>query len=153
MSIRASANATVPVSPQELLEFVLDLERYRQADTKIVRVSDREGPDASGAGSVKLWGRLRWGPAAPDRQLFQLERWRRITFTGAPRQLARLLFNFVGTFECESTPTGTSFTHAYVFTFTPAFRFVERFLDSWLQDNIDAEVARVVDIFDKSHPA
>ncbi len=147
MALSVSATTSVAASPKELLEFVLDLDRYREADHKILRVSKVEGPDENGLGSARVWGRLRWGPPAPDRQDFKLERWRRLTFTGASGQPARLVFSFVGSFECEATSAGTVLTHAYEFTFTPPFRVVERFLAGWLQDEIEAEVARIAEIF------
>lgn len=146
MPLAARASITVDASPRKVLEFVLDLDRYRQADHKIARVSAVEGPDESGNGSAKLWGRLRFGPAAPDRQDFRLERWRRLTFTGAPWQPARLVFDFVGTFECEETTAGTLVTHAYEFRFRRPFRLMERLLSPWLQDEIEAEVGRIADL-------
>lgn len=38
MTLRAEATRVVPATSREVLEFVLDLDRYRQADTKIGRV-------------------------------------------------------------------------------------------------------------------
>jgi hypothetical protein len=146
MALTARASTTVQATPREVLEFVLDMERYRQADHKIRHVSSVDGPDKSGAGSVKMWGRLRWGPATPDRQNFHLDRWQRLTLTGAPRQPARLVFDFVGTFECEPTEAGTLVTHAYEFTFHRPFRLMEPFLREWLQTEIEAEVDRIAEI-------
>jgi excisionase family DNA binding protein len=74
----ATSTVEIPgVSPQEVMEFVLDLERYKDVDHKIVKVGVVTGPDESGRGSVKLSGRLRFGPAAPDvsrRLLYELLR-------------------------------------------------------------------------------
>lgn len=70
--LTATSTVEIPgVSPQEVLEFVLDLERYRDADHKIVKVETVTGPDESGRGSIKLSGKLRYGPAAPDGVLVQ----------------------------------------------------------------------------------
>jgi len=131
------------VSPQQVLEFVLDLERYKEADHKIVRVGAMSGPDAAGRGSVKVAGKLRFGPAAPDVQHFVLERWSRLTLTGAPKQPGRLIFNFTGVFECEPTETGTRATHSYEFVFRLPFRWLEGLHRNWLQTEIEAEMQRV----------
>ena len=149
MSLIVSATANVAATPQAVLEFVLDLDRYRQADHKITRVSSVTGPDAAGRGSVRVWGRLPGLPVAPDRQDFTLERWSRLTFVGAPRQPGRLIFNFVGTFECVALDDHTTrVTHAYDFTFRAPFRWIERRLAKPLREEIDDEVARLAQILD-----
>lgn len=145
MTMTAEATALVDASPQQILEFVLDLDRYREVDAKIVRVSSVEGPDEAGHGSAKLWGRLGVLPPAPDRQDFVLERWSRITFTGAPRQPARLVFDFTGVVACELDGSSTSVTHSYDFRFKGPFRLAERFMSGWLQRQIEEEVAGLAD--------
>ena len=61
--IVGEGRATVAAPPNEVFEFVLDLERYREADHKIGRV----GPvvRTANGGSAKFWGRIRGlpGPA------------------------------------------------------------------------------------------
>jgi Polyketide cyclase / dehydrase and lipid transport len=142
--LAAASTVEIPgVSPQEVLEFVLDLERYKHADHKIVKVGLVTGPDESGRGSVKLSGRLRYGPAAPDLQHFDLNRWSRLTFMGASGQMARAVFNFTGTFECTPTESGTGVTHAYVFQFRGPFRLLEPLHRGWLQTELDDEMERV----------
>ncbi len=142
--ITASASTSVGTSAQKVLEFILDLDRYRQIDTKIVRVMSVVGPNEAGAGSVSLLGKLKGLPPAPDRQNFQLVRWKSLTFVGAPRQPGRLVFNFTGTFECAETHDGqTLVTHTYEFAFKGPFRFIERRLQPWLQREIEIEVANL----------
>lgn len=144
MTMTASASVEVAAEPQLILEFVLDLERYMKADHKITRVVEVTAPDADGKGYVKVWGRFMGLPAAPDQQNYTLERWSRLTFVGAPRQLARLVFDFVGTFECRETSEGTTtVTHSYEFTFRRAFLFLEKRLGPWMQTEVEAEVARI----------
>ncbi|MCY3910810.1 MAG: hypothetical protein OXF99_04805 [bacterium] len=46
MTIAAKATVNVGASPQDVLEFVLDLDQYRQVDPKIQRVRSVEGPEA-----------------------------------------------------------------------------------------------------------
>jgi Polyketide cyclase / dehydrase and lipid transport len=141
MSLTAEATVSVQASPQAVLEFVLDVDRYREVDRKIIRVSSVDKPDIHGKGSVKIWGRLGWLPPAPDRQDFHLEQWSRLRFVGARRQPARAVFDFVGTFACSPPVDGaTTVTHAYEFTFKGPFRIVERFLKRWLQREIEDEV-------------
>lgn len=147
MSLTVSATADIAATPQSVLEFVLDLDRYRQADRKISRVSSVTGPDDAGKGSVRLWGRLPGLPKAPDRQDFTLVRWSHLTFVGAPRQPGRLMFDFVGTFECVPLDDHTTrVTHAYEFTFRAPFRWIERRMTEPLRAEIDDEVARLAEI-------
>jgi hypothetical protein len=46
--LTAKGIVTVNATAQAVLEFVLDLERYKRVDRKIVRVSSVHGPDTSG---------------------------------------------------------------------------------------------------------
>ncbi len=147
MSVTVSASADVDATPQAVLDFVLDIDRYRQADHKIVRLSSMSGPDEAGRGSMRVWGRLPGLPVAPDRQDFTLERWSRLTFVGAPRQPGRLVFDFVGTFECVPLDDRrTRVTHAYEFIFHAPFRWMERRLAEPLREAIEDEVARLADL-------
>lgn len=147
MSLIVSSTADVAATPRAVLEFVLDLDRYRQADHKISRVSSVTGPDDSGQGSIRLWGRLPGLPVAPDRQDFTLKRWSHLTFVGAARQPGRLVFDFVGTFECVALDDNTTrVTHAYEFTFRKPFRWIERRIAEPLRDEIEQEVARLAKI-------
>jgi len=141
MTVTASAHTSIDAEPRTILEFVLDLDRYRAVDPKIVRVGSVRGPDAEGHGSARLWGRLPGLPPALDRQDFTLERWRKLTFVGAPRQPGRLVFDFVGTFECEPSGDGSTIvTHAYEFTFHGPFRLYERRLARSLQQELETEM-------------
>ncbi len=149
MTVTASASVEVRAKPQLILEFVLDLERYRQADHKITRVVETTGPDADGKGYVKIWGKLMGMPAAPDKQNYTLNRWSNLTFVGDPRQIGRLVFNFVGVFDCRAVSEDiTEVTHHYEFTFRGPFRLLERRLGPWLQSEIEAEVQRIAELID-----
>ena len=57
VTITAQATVNVGASPQEVLEFVFDLDQYRQFDPKIKRVRSVEGPDDLGRGSARIWGK------------------------------------------------------------------------------------------------
>jgi len=52
--------------------------------------------------------------------------------------------------ECEETATGCRITHRYEFRFRGPFRVVERILGTWLQDEIEAEVAKVKTLVEAS---
>ncbi len=147
MTLTVSASAEISATPREVLEFVLDLERYRQADHKITRVSSVTGPDEDGVGSVRLWGKLPNMPPALDRQDFTLEQWSQLTFVGAPRQPGRLVFDFIGTFECAPISAEvTRVTHAYSFEFRRPFRWLERRMSAPLATEIDDEVTRLAEL-------
>lgn len=144
MTLRAEATRVVPATSRDVLEFVLDLERYRQADTKIGRVSRPIVLDENGEGTTRYWGRLRGMPPAPDTNIVTLHRWHELTFTGAPRQPARLLLDFTGRFTCADVDEGCRVTHGYEMTFRRPFRWVyEPLLGGWLQAELEAELDRV----------
>ena len=149
MTLRASTSMVTPATPQEVMELVLDLERYRQVDSKIVAVGAMVGPDENGRGRVRLWSRLKWTPPVPDVQLFELERWSRLTFTGAPGQPSRLVLGFTGTVECEPTPDGTLVTHSYELAFRGPFRILEIPHRKWLQRDLAEEMARLADLLNR----
>lgn len=144
MTVRAEATRVVPATSQEVLEFVLDLDRYRQADTKIGRVIRPVELDADDEGTTRYWGRLRGTPPMPDTNLVSLRRWSELTFTGAPGQPARLVLDFTGRFTCAEVDEGCRVTHGYEMRFRRPFRWVyEPLLRRWLQTELDAELERV----------
>ena len=144
MVLRAEATRVVPATSREVLEFVLDLERYRDADTKIGRVTQPIVLDDTGEGRTRYWGRLRGTPPAPDTNIVRLHRWSELTFTGAPRQPARLVLDFTGRFGCDDTDEGCRVTHGYELAFRRPFRWIyEPLLGEWLQDELEAELDRV----------
>lgn len=145
MTLRAEATRVVGgVTPREVLEFVLDLDRYRQADTKIGRVTQPIELDDNDEGTTRYWGRLRGTPPAPDVNNVKLHRWTDLTFTGAPRQPARLILDFTGRFTCREIDDGCEVTHDYEMTFRRPFRWIyEPLLADWLQTELDVELSRV----------
>lgn len=148
MTLTATATREIRATSREVLEFVLDLERYRKADTKIGRVSQPIALDDNNEGRTRYWGRMRGTPPAPDTNLVKLEPWRTLTFTSAPRQPARLILDFTGRFDCVDDDTGCQLTHSYEMTFRRPFRWIyEPLLRTWLQTELDAELDRVAAIF------
>ncbi len=149
MVLRASASIEVRATPQEILEFVLDLERYRQVDSKILAVGSVVGPDEAGRGRVRLWTRLKWTPPAPDVHTISLQRWSRLTFTGAPKQPSRFILHFTGVVECQPSADTTLVTHWYEMRFRGPFRLLEPSHRAWLQRDLEVELQRVADWFDQ----
>lgn len=133
------AEATVNRSPEEILEWVADLERYRQADTKITRVVHQ------GTDRVRYRGRLRGIPTPVDENVVTLDPGRSLTFTGAPGRWTRRLLDFEGSFACQPAADGTRVLHRESFGFKPApVRMIaEAWLGRWLQREIDEEMQRL----------
>ncbi len=148
MGVSAAATAAVTASPQEVLECVLDLNRYRKLDGKILRVSAAPVLDERGTGTLKMWGKLPWMPPAPDHHDVTLTRWTELTFTGARRQPARLVFDFTGRFNCEPLDDRvTVVTHSYEFGFRGPFKLAEPRIGRWLQSDVEREVRELADLF------
>jgi hypothetical protein len=148
MTVRAEATRVVPASCRDVLELVLDLDRYRQADTKIRRVTRPVELDENDEGTARYWGRLRGTPPVPDVNIVRLRRWSELTFTGAPRQPSRLVLDFTGRFTCREDDGGCEVTHGYEMTFRRPFRWIyEPLLDGWLQVELDSELERLSDMF------
>lgn len=149
MTIATLGTVTVAASPQTVLEFVCDLERYRQADTKIVKVLEQAVLDEDGTGHARYRGRLRGISSPPDRNDVHLIRWSRVDFTGSPGSFVRRLVDFHGWFTCEQTPHGTLVTHGETFSFhAPARWVMDPYLRHWLQDDIASEMVRLGSLLD-----
>jgi hypothetical protein len=126
--------------PRDVLEFVLDLEQYRQADTKIgpVYFVERRGNEGV------IWYSARvWGLTTPR----DLHAWRLVPYTrleirsvSSPWPVER----FEGLFTCEETAEGTRVLHRESFVFRPPVAAViERLLGPWLARDVADEVARM----------
>ena len=142
--IAGDATVVIQCRPEDVFEFVLDLDRYRQADHKIGRVLSVER--AGNRGTVRFRGKARWGlpsPAAPYD--FELEPGRQLRFTSAGGLMGRLL-SFEGLFECRPNPDGPGILvrHREQFEFKgPVRRVMERLLGPWLERDTVEEMGRV----------
>ena len=83
MTVTATATREIPASGREVLEFVLDLDRYRLADTKIGRVTRPVVLDSENRGRARYWGRMRGMPPAPDTNVVELDPWRALDMLSA----------------------------------------------------------------------
>lgn len=148
--VHAEAEIQIERSPEQILRWVLDLDRYKLADQKITKVVDRPVLDASGNGVARYRGRLRGLPTPVDTNLVSLEA-EKLTFQGAPGIWTRRLVDFTGTFECTSTGSGsTTLRHTETFHFHPAAmeRLAGRVLGAWLQREIEIEVHRLKELIE-----
>lgn len=144
MTVIAEASRVIAATTQEVLEFVMDLERYKKADDKIGRVIQPIVLGDDDVGTAKYWGRMRGTPPAPDANIVRVNRWTDLTFIGAPRQPGRLVFSFTGRFACTEVDEGCRLTHGYELDFHRPFSWLyDRLLDPWLQDELEIELDRV----------
>ncbi len=144
--VHAEAEVQIERSPEQILRWVLDLDRYKLADQKITTVVDRPVLDASGNGVARYRGRLRGIPTPVDTNLVSLQAWEKLTFQGAPGVWTRRLVDFTGTFQCTPTDDGsTTLRHTETFRFHPApmERLAGWVLGRWLQREIETEVHRL----------
>jgi hypothetical protein len=145
--IVGEATTTVTVPPSDVFAFVLDLERYREADRKIGRVgpASREG----NTGTVTFSGRIRGLPGPSGTYPFIVQE-SRLRFGSPVRGTARWFLDFEGTFDCEVVPEGTIVTHREVFDFKPPWRWVvEPLLRSWLEADTAEEMVRFKDLVER----
>jgi hypothetical protein len=140
-----SATTTVRASPQQVLSFVLDLARYREADHKIARVrwQERRADEVLAA----LWTRA--GPLpVPVTQRLVLSPWERIDVTNEPSVMDRLV-GFHGEFVCRGDSPWTEVTHRYRFELHGPARLAAPLLRRVLQRDIEQEVARLRAILER----
>lgn len=140
--IRAEGTVVIERSPRQVLEYVLDLDRYRQADGKITSVSEQPllGPE-SPEGRARYRGRLRMLPTPSQWQTVSLTPWKRLELRTEPGQWTAHLATFIGGFICEELEGGgTRLTHYEQFDFRPPANWVmDRYLGQWMQKYLDEE--------------
>jgi hypothetical protein len=142
--IDVQASEVIDRPARDILGSVMDLDRYRVADHKILKVGSirREGNDAV----VSFRSRARGLPALA-RQRMHLVPGQRIDVTNVPSWQDRLV-GFKGSF-CEPASGGTRVTHRYVFDFKgPARWILEPYLRTWMARDITAEVARMKQVME-----
>jgi hypothetical protein len=138
-------SAIIACSPRAVLEFVLDVERYRLADRKIGRVHwmRRDGDH----GQVKHDGRLLGLPFPPMVLAFTLTSWSRLDFrmVTAPWPLT----GFEGFFTCEPTVQGTRVVHRERFAVHPLIGLLDPLFGAWLARDTPREVIRIKRILER----
>ncbi len=140
--IVGEGTALIRRSPRDILEFVLDLERYRQADTKIGRIHFVER--AGNRGRARYAGRMRGLRGPAETVDWELEPWSRLHFWSTPSFWPGVLFHFDGLFTCEETAEGTRVRHREAVSLRPPLAWiVEPLLRAWLARDTVEEVARM----------
>ncbi len=138
MIVAGEGAAIVRRTPQEILEFALDLDRYRQVDPKFRTIHRREM--TGDEGEIRYSGRLRGIPTPADTQSIRLIRWTRLDYESIPSPLNRLA-RFHGWFECEEREEGTFVRHREEFDFSPVVGWLAAPLfKRWLQRQVAEEV-------------
>jgi len=142
--IEGIGEEVVAATPEEALGWVLDLERYRQADYKIgpvdwVRVDD-------GGALVRFRSRMMGMPGPKVTQRIDRTGTRLDVRTVEPKWMSRLL-DFEGVIDCTPVEGGTNFFHREAFSFRgPARYLLEPLLRRWLAKDTAAEVRRLADL-------
>ncbi|MGH3319764.1 MAG: SRPBCC family protein [Streptosporangiaceae bacterium] len=146
---------TIHRSPQEILEFVMDIERYQQVDRKIrpVMWSRREAdltefgcrPTLGGIPSPRAVQQLR---LTPDERVD-------IALSPLPRnRVGHRLADFHASFECSPAEDGTEVTRTLVFRFSPMVRwFFEPILRRRLPAEVDEELRLAKEHLERSSAA
>ena len=140
--IFGEASVTVRATPDEVLGFLWDLDRYRQADHKIGRVLSTQpnGDDLV----VRFVPKMRGLSGPPVRQRLRRTGPHRIDITDEPGSWVSRIQTFSGFLLAEPVAEGTYVTHREQRDFHgPLARAMERSLRRWLAHDVAAEVARI----------
>ena len=138
MSVEAQVVERIGCTCEELLGFVMDIERYAQVDDKISPVLwHRSEPDfVEFACRPKLAG-LRQPKVVQQVRLTPGER-ADVTLSPKPaNRLAHAMAQFEASFACRPVDGGTEVTRTLRFTFKAPFRWL---LEPLFQRRLDAEV-------------
>ena len=143
MVIAGEGSAVVRCSPRAAYEFVLDLERYRQADHKIGAVHSVAWHGDEG--EVHYSGRFRGWPTPAVRQTITVEPYRRIDVRSKPGTAADALSRFHGVFTFEELGDGTTRVfHREELGLHPAVAWLlAPLLRDWLAADTPLEIARM----------
>jgi len=136
--VRVQVTETIACTPDEFLEFVMDIERYAQVDKKISPIlwQRREGdllefacrPTLAGLPQPKV---VQQAALTPGRRIG-------ISLSPLPRnRLAHAIAHFEASFVCAPVDGGTEVTRTLEFRFTPAVRWL---LEPLLRRRLPAEV-------------
>jgi hypothetical protein len=140
--IAAEGTASIERPPDDIIDFVLDLERYMQADTKITRVlaADIDGS----TGEVRYAGRVRGIPGPAMVNTVSVERPRRIDFRSKPGTWQHALLGFHGSFVLDANGDTTHVLHREEFSFRPPLKWLaEPLLRRWLDAAMEDEMVRM----------
>ena len=143
--ICGEGEVVIDCDPRKVIEFVLDVERYRQADHKIgpVRWVKRDG----NRGEVRHGGRFMGLPAPAVTLGFELTPSSRLDFKGVKTPWP--LKGFDGSFSCEPVDGGTKVIHRECLVFgSVGGRVLKPLVGPWLRRDTPAEVKRIKTILE-----
>jgi len=147
--IVGEATTTVSATPNDVFDFVLDLNRYRQADHKIGRVGAID--NGGDRGMVQFSGRIRGLPGPSGTYPFTRTE-SSLRFESPVAGAARWFLEFEGTFDTEHTSEGTVVTHREVFNFKRPWRWLaEPLLRRWLENDTTDEMARFKELVERDN--
>ena len=128
---------------KDIYEFILDLQRYRKADTKIGRVHSVQWHGQTA--EIRYAGRFRGWPTPVVRQVITAEAYRRIDIRSKPGTLAHRIAPFHGLFILEPLDDATTrvFHREALDPPAPFKWLLEPLLGRWLADDTPAEVLRM----------
>jgi len=149
--IAAEATAVVHCGPREVLECIADLERYRQANTKIgdLLAASDDGREMLVTYRVRPLGlplpvrrqRIRIGPAG------------RVELTDIPSRRPRMLAFSASILLRPAGQDETRIAHrATICCRGPQAPLLERMLRSWLANDVAAETERLTAVVDRPRP-
>lgn len=148
--VRVQVVETIATTSDELLEFVMDIERYAEVDPKIKPIlwSRRDGNRLEFACRPKLAG-IRQPKVV---QFAELTPGRRIEIGLLPEpsnRLAHKIASFHASFDCVAENGSTRVTRTLEFTFAPAIRWLmEPLFRHRLPTEVREEVQRAKNYFE-----
>lgn len=151
--VKVQVMETIACTPDEFLEFVMDIERYAEVDKKINPIlwQRREGdllefacrPTLAGLPQPKVVQQARLTPGV------------RIDISLSPlphNHLAHATAQFEASFECTPSVGGTQVTRTLEFRFTPALRWMlEPLFRRRLPGEVRDEVQLAKQYFEDAH--
>jgi hypothetical protein len=146
--LRGEGEIVIRRSPKDILEFVLDLDLYKQADRKFgtIKRVDRSGFE----GTARYTAKLRGIPTPADVQRFELaEDYSTLRFVSTPKFWPNVMATFEGWFECRPSDEGTHVRHVEELRFAKAVGWLaDPMFRTWWADEIRGEVVRLRDLLE-----
>ncbi|CAN5762281.1 hypothetical protein BH23ACT2_BH23ACT2_01320 [soil metagenome] len=137
-------------SPEDIFDFVLDMDRYRHADPKISKVywEEWEGDE----GRMKFGGKLRHLPAPAIVVNVMRHRYTSIDIRADESTLLGRMVRFRGTFDVEDLGNGSCMVrHVERFNFRAPLKWIaDPLFGAWLAADTKAEMTRLREMIEPS---
>jgi len=148
--IEGKGETVIHRPPEEIFDFVLDMDRYRVADPKIAKVywEAWEGDE----GRMKFGGRLRHLRAPPIVVHITLDRCRSIDIRADESTWLGRMVRFHGSFAVEDLGDGSCrVQHLEQFNFRAPLRWIaDPLFRSWLAADTEAEMGRLRELIEEA---